>query len=143
MVPSPLVGEGQGGGYTRTMPPTHARRLRKNPTDAERRLWLRLRRYQLDGCQFRRQAPIGRYIVDFACFDRRLVVEIDGGQHAWREAADSERTAWLESEGFRVLRFWNNEVLGNTDGVVAAVLEALRPQRRSRRSTCRKRAQDE
>ncbi len=120
-----------------------ARRLRKNPTEAERRLWARLRRYQLDGgCQFRRQAPIGRYVVDFACFERGLVVEVDGGQHAWREAADADRTAWLEGEGFRVLRFWNNEVLGNTDGVVAAILDALRAQNRYTHRKSRKRARD-
>jgi very-short-patch-repair endonuclease len=103
-----------------------ARQLRKNLTDAERRLWARLRRRQLDGCQFRRQAPIGPYIVDFACFSRRLVVEVDGGQHALRMGQDAKRTAWLESQGFEVLRLWNNDVLANTDAVVGAVLDALR-----------------
>jgi len=109
-----------------------ARALRKAPTEAERRLWSRLRRGQLDGCRFRRQAPIGRYIVDFVCFERRLVVEIDGGQHALRARADGARTAWLESQGFTVVRFWNHEVLGNTDGVVEALCVALRSRREER-----------
>ncbi len=102
----------------------HARELRKNPTDAERRLWARLRRQQIEGRQFRRQAPIGRYIVDFVCFARKLIVEVDGGQHG--VDADAERTSWLEGEGFRVLRFWNNDVLGNTDAVVEAIRDVLR-----------------
>ncbi len=108
------------------MPSIDARSLRKNPTDAERRLWGRLRRRQLEGCRFRRQAPIGRYIVDFVCFERKLIVEVDGGQHAWNEVGDEQRSAWLESEGFVVVRFWNNDVLENTDGVVATLIEALR-----------------
>ena len=111
------------------MSTTRARTLRKTPTDAERRLWARLRRRQLDDCRFRRQAPIGRYIVDFACFERRLIVEIDGGQHARRRNADAARTVWLERQGFKVLRFWNNDVLGNTDGVVATLLGELRARR--------------
>ncbi|MFQ5985217.1 MAG: endonuclease domain-containing protein [Alphaproteobacteria bacterium] len=108
------------------MPSHYARRLRKNPTGAEHRLWARLRRRQLDGCQFRRQAPIGLYIVDFVCFSRRLVVELDGGQHARRLEADARRTSWLESEGFQVVRFWNNQVLENTEGVVEIIVEVLR-----------------
>ena len=100
------------------------RELRKNPTDAERRLWARLRRRQIEGRQFRRQAPIGRYIVAFVCFARKLIVEVDGGQHSLDR--DAERARWLEGEGFRVLRFWNNDVLGNTDAVVEAILDVLR-----------------
>jgi very-short-patch-repair endonuclease len=103
-----------------------ARRLRRTMTDAERRLWPRLRNHALDGWQFRRQAPIGRYVVDFICNERALIVEVDGGQHALDEARDAERTRWLESQGFRVIRFWNNEVLANTDGVVAEILRVLR-----------------
>ena len=102
----------------------HARELRKNPTEAERRLWTRLRGRQLEGRQFRRQAPIGGYIVDFVCFARKLIVEVDGGQHGLDR--DAERTSWLEGEGFRVLRFWNNDVLGNTDAVVEAIRDVLR-----------------
>ena len=77
------------------------------------------------GLQFRRQLPLGRYIVDFACPAARLIVEVDGGQHA--EARDAGRTAWLEGQGFRVLRFWNNEVLGNLDGVLTAIAKAVTP----------------
>jgi len=109
-----------------------ARLLRTNQTDAERRLWKRLRRRQLDGCRFRRQVPIGAYIVDLACLARRLVVEVDGGQHAERRRKDDQRTLWLEGQGFRVLRFWNNDVFGNTDGVVEEIARALRDQPASR-----------
>jgi len=108
------------------MASTNARLLRTNPTEAEKRLWTVLRRQQVAGHRFRRQAPIGRYIVDFVCLRRRLVIEIDGGQHADRVQADAARSAWLESQGFRVLRFWNNDVLGNTNGVVEAIRQALR-----------------
>ena len=103
-----------------------ARQLRKNPTDAERKLWKHLRLKQLEGHRFRRQVPIGPYYADFLCLERRLIVEVDGGQHAEREIEDSRRTAWLESQGFRVIRCWNNEVLQNIEGVVEAVLAALR-----------------
>ena len=103
-----------------------ARELRKNLTDAERKLWKYLRRKQIEGHRFRRQVPIGPYYVDFLCLERRLVIEVDGGQHADRQAEDAKRTAWLESQGFRVLRCWNNEVLQNFEGVVEAILLALR-----------------
>ena len=102
-----------------------ARNLRHNPTEAEKRLWSILRDRQLDGCRFRRQAPIGAYIADFACFSRRLVIEVDGGQHAGA-GSDKQRTRWLESQGFRVIRFWNNVVFENIEGVRAAIREALR-----------------
>jgi very-short-patch-repair endonuclease len=101
-----------------------ARRLRKNSTDAETRLWSRLRRKQLDGFRFRRQVSLGPYVADFVCFEARLIVEADGGQHAER-AADAARTAWLERRGYRVLRFWNNDILGNTDGVIQSIRSAL------------------
>ncbi len=91
--------------------------LRREPTEAERRLWRALRRLNRQGdAHFRRQPPIGGYVVDFADLGRRLVVEVDGGQHAG--AADAARDAWLVGEGFLVLRFRNNEVLGSTGGVV-------------------------
>jgi very-short-patch-repair endonuclease len=106
-----------------------ARALRANPTDAERKLWTVLRNRQTAGCRFRRQAPIGRYIVDFVCFERGLVVEVDGGQHAIEAERDDVRSAWLESQGYRVLRFWNNEVLENADGVAAAIAVALQEER--------------
>ena len=94
-------------------------------TDAERRLWGRLRRKQLDGMRFRHQVPLGPYVVDFLCFDHRLIIEVDGGQHAQEAEAESRRTAWLTEQGFRVIRFWNNDVLTNTDGVVLTIQMAL------------------
>jgi very-short-patch-repair endonuclease len=93
-------------------------------TDAERRLWSLLRGRQLNGCKFRRQHPVGRYILDFACIERRLAVEVDGGQHADNNN-DRHRTAWLEAQGWQVIRFWNNEVLSNPDGVAARIAEML------------------
>jgi very-short-patch-repair endonuclease len=106
--------------------PSHAARiLRRNPTDAEKRLWWRLRSKQLDGWRFRRQQLIDRYIVDFFCPEARLIVELDGGQHDREMAKDDQRTAWLAERGYRVLRFWNNDVLANTDGVVATIRDTL------------------
>ncbi|HUC60901.1 MAG TPA: endonuclease domain-containing protein [Alphaproteobacteria bacterium] len=106
-----------------------ARRLRKTPTDAEIRLWSRLRRNQLDGFRFRRQQPIGAYVVDFFCPEARLIIEVDGGQHAIDEVRDAKRTQWLEGRGYRVLRFWNNDVLGNTDGALGTIRDALRAEK--------------
>jgi len=103
-----------------------ARQLRSAPTDAEIRLWSRIRRRQIGNFRFRRQHPIGPYVVDFFCPEAKLIVEVDGGQHAIREREDAERTQWLEQRGYSVLRFWNNEVLGNTEGVLLAIREALR-----------------
>jgi len=129
------MGEDKGGGGA-TSPPSamngvtvtvqFARDLRQQMTDAERRLWYLLRRKQLEGLRFRRQAPVGKYIADFVCFRERLIVEVDGGSHVDAQAYDEARTAWLESEGFRVLRFWNNDVLGNQEGVLERILEALK-----------------
>ena len=101
-----------------------ARSLRRQSTDAERVLWKNLRRRELAGWKFRRQAPIGPYIVDFVTFDGKLIVEADGGQHAESKQRDENRTAWLSKEGFRVLRFWNNDVLTST----GAVLETIRAE---------------
>ena len=101
------------------------RRLRNTSTDAERALWQRLRLRQLDDCKFRRQHPFGDYILDFACLERMLIVEPDGSQHADATKADAERTMLLERAGFRVLRFWNNQVFEDRDGVLAAILQAL------------------
>ena len=103
-----------------------ARRLRNNPTDAEYRLWYFLRAQQLDGVKFRRQAPIGDYIVDFVTFERKLIVELDGGQHTQQKQYDDERTEWLNSQEFRVLRFWNHEVLEDTEAVVEVIWRAIR-----------------
>ncbi len=88
-------------------------------------MWRRLRKRQLGGQNFRRQTPFGRYIVDFFCFERKLVVAVDGGQHQLRAAADRERTQWLEGRGYRVIRFWNNQVLGETEAVLETILQAL------------------
>ena len=107
---------------------SNARRLRKNRTDAERALWERLRRKQLEGLRFRQQVPLGRYVVDFLCAARRLIVEVDGGQHGLAIAADRKRTAWLEAGGFRVMRFWNNDVLQNPHGVIETIVRALRSE---------------
>ncbi len=101
-----------------------ARNLRKKQTEAEGKIWRRLRSRQVADCKFRRQHVIGAYIVDFFCLERRLVVEIDGGQHADSEA-DAARTRFLESQGFRVIRFWNNEVLNSLDEVVEEIYRVL------------------
>jgi very-short-patch-repair endonuclease len=103
----------------------HARVLRKNPTEAERSLWKHLRLRQLHGHKFRRQQPLGQYIVDFVCLEKRLIVELDGGQHAGQAGSDAERTAWLEAQGFHVLRFWNHNLLNESEAVKEAIAEAL------------------
>ena len=130
---SPLAGEegarprqrvGRRGGRQSLL--DLAKRNRKNHTDAERRLWSILRSHRLQGWKFKRQEQLGDYIVDFVCFGARLIVEADGSQHAESEA-DIQRTAWLESQGFRVIRFWNNDILLNPDGVATAIVAALPP----------------
>lgn len=103
-------------------PHDYAQQLRLQPTDAEHRIWQRLRARQL-GWKFRRQVPLCGYIVDFCCHERRLIVELDGGQHA-DSAYDQERDQTLRKQGYRVLRFWNNDVLTNTDGVMEVILRA-------------------
>ena len=104
---------------------SRARKLRENQTDVENKLWSELRGRQLSGVKFRRQHPIGPFIVDFCCVERGLVVELDGGQHVDRSAADERRTRVLKRLGYRVLRFWDNEVLSNLDGVLERVSEVL------------------
>jgi very-short-patch-repair endonuclease len=94
-------------------------------TDAERKLWYALRYKTLPGLRFRRQMPVGNYIVDFCCLKSKLIIEVDGGQHAARQQYDLARTRFLESRGFRVLRLWDNEVLNNLDGAVEFIIEAL------------------
>jgi very-short-patch-repair endonuclease len=105
-------------------PTKRAQQLRNNATDAERKLWSHLSRRQLDGFKFSRQMPVGPYICDFLCRECGLVIEVDGGQHA-DSRRDADRSAFLETAGFRVLRFWNNEVLGNVDGVLTVIAQAL------------------
>ena len=101
-----------------------ARKLRGDMTDAERRLWSHLRASQLEGIRFTRQLPIGDYVVDFACRSARLAIELDGGQHS-NSTTDEARTRMIESHGWRVIRFWNNDVLENTDGVLTTIVEEL------------------
>ncbi|HET7370450.1 MAG TPA: endonuclease domain-containing protein [Gammaproteobacteria bacterium] len=102
-----------------------ARQLRLQQTDAESRLWRNLRSRNLEGYKFRRQEIIGSYIADFVCFDAKLIVELDGGQHMEQDAADRSRTAELENLGYKVIRFWNHEVLNETDTVLDKVREEL------------------
>jgi very-short-patch-repair endonuclease len=102
-----------------------ARKLRRDQTDAERVLWFRLRDRRLAGLKFRRQMPLDRYVVDFCCESARLIIELDGGQHSERTSEDAERTKALEAMGYLVLRFWNNDVLRNVDGVLESILDTL------------------
>jgi very-short-patch-repair endonuclease len=102
-----------------------ARKLRTATTDVERILWQRIRAYRLGGFKFKRQEPIGRYVVDFVCYEGKLVVELDGGQHAEAHTHDAERDVWLRGQGFAVLRYWNNEVIENLDGVLEDILRHL------------------
>jgi very-short-patch-repair endonuclease len=102
-----------------------ARQLRKNLPDAERLLWRRLRLWQVDGFKFRRQQPLGNYIVDFVCLEKRLIIEVDGGQHAEDANCDADRDTWLRNQGFVSLRFWNNDVLKNIDGVLEVIAKNL------------------
>ncbi|MDQ0509510.1 endonuclease domain-containing protein [Ancylobacter amanitiformis] len=101
-----------------------ARQLRRNQTDVEKLLWSRLRDRQLDGWKFRRQEPIDRFTVDFLCADAKLVIELDGGQHSVE--TDAERSRMIEASGYLVIRFWNNDVNDNIEGVLARILEILR-----------------
>jgi very-short-patch-repair endonuclease len=104
-----------------------ARQLRQSSTDAELKLWYRLRARSLEGQKFVRQEPIGPYIVDFVCRAKRLVIEVDGGQHA-TDKRDAVRDQWLADHRYRVLRFWNTDVLGNIDGVLEMIATALQAE---------------
>ncbi|MCP3733806.1 DUF559 domain-containing protein [Sphingomonas sp. RP10(2022)] len=104
---------------------TKARQLRANATDAERRLWQYLSARQIAGARFNRQVPVGPFICDFVARSAKLIVEVDGGQHSWQSEQDAERTRYLEGLGFTVLRFWNNDVVEHTEGVVDAIASAL------------------
>jgi very-short-patch-repair endonuclease len=105
---------------------TRARKLRSDITDAEKKLWEHFRDRQLCGAKFRRQHPIGPFITDFCCMERGLVVEIDGGQHASQVEADQQRTVFIEKQGYRIMRFWNNDVLTNLAGVLERISEELK-----------------
>ena len=104
-----------------------ARQLRRDQTDVERKLWYALRGRRFHGFKFRRQQPVGPYVVDFVCFESKLIVELDGGQHGLPEnqAADLARTKRLEADGFRILRFWNHELNENFDGVLDGIALAM------------------
>lgn len=117
--PHPNLPPQGGGRLPRTV--AQAISLRKKMTKAEVRLWSKLRMRQLHGWKFRRQAPVGPYIADFLCHSPAMIVELDGDQHAWRITHDLRRDAFLRSEGFLVLRFWNNEVFTNIDGVLQRI----------------------
>lgn len=101
-----------------------SRHMRSEPTDAENKLWVRLRRNAL-GVKFKRQYVVRGYIVDFGCPERQLIIEVDGGQHAETRAYDERRSSVLAKDGFRVLRFWNTDVLENIDGVLESIMQAL------------------
>jgi very-short-patch-repair endonuclease len=125
--PYPLAGEGgarSAPGEGSRSPKASARKLRASMTDAERKLWLGLRDRRLAGTKFRRQVPIGPFIVDFACYESRLVIEVDGGQHSGL-AGDARRDRWFADNDFSVLRFWNNEVLANVNGVLERIAEIV------------------
>ncbi len=102
-----------------------AQKLRNEATEAERALWLELKSRRLLGYKFRRQQPLGNYIVDFVCLEKRLIIEVDGSQHFDQSSYDEARTHWLESQGYRVLRFLNNEVLAETKSVIEAIIHHL------------------
>ena len=102
-----------------------ARTLRRQQTDVETKLWMRLRDRQLCGAKFRRQHPIGPYIVDFCCPERGLILELDGGQHAVQTAADQLRTRFLEADGYRVVRFWNHQVLEQMNAILEEIVRLL------------------
>lgn len=102
-----------------------AQHLRGNLTNAEQLLWRHLRMRQMSGCKFRRQRPIGSYIVDFVCLERRIIIELDGGQHAEQTHYDQKRDSWLESQGYNVMRFWDHDVLTKVESVKESIFAAL------------------
>jgi len=115
-----------------TLPRDTARRLRLNATEAEQKLWSQLRKRQLYGFQFRRQFSIGPFFVDFGCLGAKLIIEVDGSQHADERERDERRSAFLRTNGYRVLRFWNFDVLSDVDSVVERIAEVLRQAPRAR-----------
>ena len=121
--PSPIAGEGLGRGG-RPVALARAKRMRSEPTDAERALWQLLRAKRFAGYKFKRQVPIDRYIVDFVCFAGRLIIEADGSQHV-DSRYDAVRDSYLTDQGFHLLRFWNNDILTNIEGVSEAIWAAL------------------
>ena len=133
--PPPLRGRSDRGAVREGGTPSHhpisalhrrrAKSLRGNMTDAEKRLWSALRANRFQGLSFRRQTPIGPFIVDFVCHERRVIIELDGGQHAMRAEQDREREKWLELKGYRIIRFWNSDVLRNRNAVLEMIAREL------------------
>lgn len=117
-------GEGWGEGMDKSVLRQRARDLRRNSTDAERHLWYYLRANRL-GVKFKRQVPIGDYIVDFVCLEKRLIIELDGGQHMDNQIYDMKRTDWLKTHGFKVLRFWNHDIFQQTPSVLDVIMTTL------------------
>jgi very-short-patch-repair endonuclease len=113
--------------HKRTTPKTfgHAKQLHRNMTLAERKLWARLRGHQVEGVHFRNQHAIGNYVVDFCAPRRKLIIELDGSQHLQQQEYDEARTRYLGSQGYRVIRFWNHDVMKNINGVILVILQAL------------------
>ena len=123
LISSPLRGEDEGGGDLKNNI-KFAKNLRKNVTDTEKYLWKYLRVNQLEGFKFRRQQPIGKYIIDFVNLERKIIIELDGGQHL-ENKKDKLRDRWLKEQGYEILRFWDNEVFDNIEGVLELIREKL------------------
>jgi very-short-patch-repair endonuclease len=121
------VGGTEGGGnlVMSDNKTTIAKALRRRLTDSERLLWRHLRSKQIEGNKFRRQEPLGKYVVDFVCHEKRIVIEVDGSQHSIDKGIDKARDKWLKEQRYNVLRFWNNEVLTNVDGVLEVIRNTL------------------
>jgi len=119
-----FAGEGWGEGMDKSVLRQRARALRQNSTDAEGYLWYYLRANRL-GFKFKRQVPIGEYIVDFVCLEKRLIIELDGGQHMDNQMYDMKRTDWLMTGGFKVLRFWNHDIFQQTPSVFDVIITSL------------------
>ena len=134
--PPPLVGGGKGEGNKKMaqLLIKTAKTLRKRSKDVEILLWRHLRDRQMEGLKFRSQQTIGRYSVDFVCFEKKIIIEVNGGQHAVETKKDTERDEWLRSQGLKVIRFWNNKVLTDTQGVLTAC--ALHADRKAIRMNC-------
>jgi very-short-patch-repair endonuclease len=117
--------------HKRTTPKVfgHAKQLHRNMTPAEVKLWGRLRAHRLEGIHFRNQHAIGNYVVDFCAPRKKLIIELDGSQHLEQEGYDKERTEYLESKGYKVLRFWNNDVMSDIDSVIRAIMQGMEPER--------------
>ena len=120
-----MRGMGEGEEYMAERLIYLAKALRKDATHTEQLLWRHLRAKQIGDCKFRRQEPFDEYIADFVCYETRLIIEVDGGQHSEGKKRDEKRDEWFKNQGFTVLRFWNNEVLANIDGVLEMIREHM------------------